>query len=71
MKKSRFSEEPPAAGESVEGGRGGSTDCGPVPTAGCERGASYRWKAEFGGLVVSEAKRQLEETGSSTTWWPS
>lgn len=38
MKKSRFREESPAPGESVEGGRGGSTDWGRVPTAGGERG---------------------------------
>ena len=74
MKKSRFSEEPSAAGDSVEEGRCGSTDWGPVPAAGLSEGTFYRWKAKYDGLEVSQAKRlrQLEEeTGSSTTWWPS
>ncbi len=41
MKKSRFSEEPAAAGGGVEEGRGRSTDCGPVPLAGVSEMTSY------------------------------
>ena len=41
----------------LEGARGRDEDGRPVPQARDQRASFYNWKAKYGGLEVSEAKR--------------
>lgn len=49
------------AGESVEEAEAGVPIADLCRRLGVREVTFYRWKAKFGGLEVSEAKRQLEE----------
>ncbi len=41
----------------VKGTRGGQAGLEALPQARCQRCSIYKWKAKFGGMDVSEAKR--------------
>ena len=55
MKRSRFTEEQ-IIGDPAGAGGGGAGG-GAVPQARAERPTFYKWKAKYGGLDVSEARR--------------
>ena len=72
MKKSRFSEEPAAAGESVEGGRRGSTIADLCRRLGGEGGDFLSLEGEvWRARGVGSQAATGGGARSSSTWWPS
>ncbi len=63
MKKSRFSEEQIIG--FIKEAEAGNASCGDLPQTWISDASFYKWRAKFGGMDVSEARRLRDLEGEN------